>query len=122
MTTLVLVYMAPLILHTREKVVDVLRDAPVQYAQMHGQGVWARVRFHVVKNSLVPALVLHLASFAELFSGSMLAETLFNYPGLGQTVVKAGLTMIRRCFWAQQYSVRYWCLWEMHWRRYVPTG
>lgn len=92
MTTLVLVYMAPLILHTREKVVDVLSDAPVQYAQMHGQGVWARVRFHVVKNSLVPALVLHLASFAELFSGSMLAETLFNYPGLGQTVVKAGLT------------------------------
>lgn len=91
MTTLALVYMAPLILHTREKVIDVLADSPVQYARLHGQSVMAQIRFHVVKNSLLPALVLHLACFAELFSGSILAETIFNYPGLGQTLVKAGL-------------------------------
>ncbi len=91
MTTLALVYMAPLILHTREKVIDVLSDSPIEYARMHQQSRSAQIRFHVLGNSLQPALVLHLACFAELFSGSILAETVFNYPGLGQTLVKAGL-------------------------------
>ncbi|MGF1724860.1 ABC transporter permease [Photobacterium nomapromontoriensis] len=90
-TTLVLIYMAPLALHTREKVVDVLNDAPALYSQLHGQSAVAVTQFHVVKNSLLPAVILHFSHFAELFSGSILAETIFNYPGLGQTLVKAGL-------------------------------
>ena len=32
-----------------------------------------------------------IASFAELFGGSVLAETVFSYPGLGSAVAAAGL-------------------------------
>lgn len=90
-TTLALVHMAPIVLHTREKVIDVLGSDYVRYSLLHGDSKVGVVRFHVVKNSLLPAIVLHFASLAELFGGSILAETVFNFPGLGGTIVKAGL-------------------------------
>lgn len=90
-STLTLVYMAPIVLHTREKVVDVLNGEPLLYSRLHGMNLMSLTRFHIVKNSLVPAVILQFASFAELFSGSILAETVFNFPGLGQTLVKAGM-------------------------------
>ena len=40
---------------------------------------------------MVPAVMLQFASFSELFGGSMLAEQVFSYPGLGQAVVSAGI-------------------------------
>ncbi|MCL1061682.1 ABC transporter permease [Shewanella benthica] len=89
--TLALVHMAPIILHTREKVIDVLNSDYVVYSHLHGDSKRQVVSFHVLKNSVLPAIVLHFASFAELFGGSILAETVFNFPGLGASIVKAGL-------------------------------
>lgn len=89
--TLALVHMAPIILHTREKVIDVLNSDYVIYSKLHGDSKRQLVSFHVIKNSLMPAIVLHFASFAELFGGSILAETVFNFPGLGASIVSAGL-------------------------------
>ncbi|WP_299788470.1 ABC transporter permease [uncultured Shewanella sp.] len=89
--TLTLVHMAPIVLHTREKVIDVLESDFVEYSRLHGDSNASVLRYHVIKNSLLPAVVLHFASFAELFGGSILAETVFNFPGLGATLVKAGL-------------------------------
>lgn len=90
-TTLTLVHMSPVILHTREKVLDVLASDYVAYARMHGDSQASVVSFHVIRNSLVPAVVLQLASFAELFGGSVLAETLFSFPGIGQALVTAAM-------------------------------
>ena len=39
----------------------------------------------------MPALTLQFASFAELFGGSVIAENVFSYPGLGSAVAAAGL-------------------------------
>ena len=36
-------------------------------------------------------MTLQFASFAELFGGSVLAENIFSYPGLGSAVSAAGL-------------------------------
>jgi peptide/nickel transport system permease protein len=38
----------------------------------------------------LPAITLQFAHLGELFGGSLLAETVFSYPGLGQAVVQAG--------------------------------
>jgi len=89
--TLALVHMAPIVLHTREKVIDVLDSDFVEYSRLHGDSKASVLSYHVIKNSLLPAIVLHFAGFAELFGGSILAETVFNFPGLGSTLVKAGL-------------------------------
>jgi peptide/nickel transport system permease protein len=38
----------------------------------------------------MPAITLQFASISELFGGSVLAETVFAYPGLGGAVSEAG--------------------------------
>lgn len=89
--TLTVMSMAPIVLHTREKVIDVLQSDYVQYSLAHGDSLFKVVRFHVIRNSLLPAIVLQFATFAELFGGSLIAETVFSFPGLGASIVKAGL-------------------------------
>ncbi len=44
-----------------------------------------------MRNTILPAVTLQFASFAELFGGSVLAETVFSYPGLGSAAAAAGL-------------------------------
>ena len=41
--------------------------------------------------SKLPAITLQFASLSELFGGSVLAEQVFAYPGLGEATVQAGL-------------------------------
>ncbi|MUK27814.1 ABC transporter permease subunit [Aliivibrio fischeri] len=92
LTTLILGLIAPIILHTKEKVIDVIQSQHVQYARIHGLSTLSVVRFHLLRNTLIPAIVIQLAGFSELFSGSVIIETVFNFPGIGQTLVQAGLS------------------------------
>ncbi|WP_300174199.1 ABC transporter permease [uncultured Aliivibrio sp.] len=90
--TLCLSLIAPIILHTKEKVIEVNNSEHVHYARLHGQSTLSVVRYHLLRNTMVPALVIQLAGFSELLSGSVIIETVFNFPGIGQTLVKAGLS------------------------------
>ncbi len=78
-------------LHTRQKLIDVLNSEYVLFARARGEGKWTILRRHGLRNILLPALTLQFASFAELFGGSVLAENVFSYPGLGSAVSAAGL-------------------------------
>lgn len=78
-------------LHTRQKLIDVLNSEYVLFARARGEGKWTVLRRHGLRNILLPALTLQFASFAELFGGSVLAENVFSYPGLGSAVSAAGL-------------------------------
>lgn len=46
---------------------------------------------HGLRNICLPAVTLQFYYFSELFGGSVLAEQVFSYPGLGNAVVHAGL-------------------------------
>ena len=78
-------------LHTRQKLIDVLNSEYVLFARARGEGRWSILRRHGLRNILIPALTLQFASFAELFGGSVMAENVFSYPGLGSAVSAAGL-------------------------------
>lgn len=78
-------------LHTRQKLIDVLNSEYVLFARARGEGSWSILRRHGLRNILLPALTLQFASFAELFGGSVMAENVFSYPGLGSAVSAAGL-------------------------------
>ena len=78
-------------LHTRQKLIDVLNSEYVLFARARGESSWSILRRHGLRNILIPALTLQFASFAELFGGSVMAENVFSYPGLGSAVSAAGL-------------------------------
>ena len=89
--TLSLMSFANIALHTRQKLIDVLESEYVLFARARGESEFSILRRHGLRNIILPALTLQFASFAELFGGSVIAENVFSYPGLGSAVAAAGL-------------------------------
>lgn len=89
--TLVLVGVSNLILHTRSKVIDILNSDYVLYAKARGMKKGGVLNKFAFKNLILPGLSLLFTSFSELFSGTVLVENVFNYPGIGGLTVEAGL-------------------------------
>lgn len=91
MIALSLMGVGQIALHTREKIAEVMRSDFVHYARAQGDKGWALLRVQVFRHALTPALCLQFASVGELLGGSLLAEKIFAYPGLGQATIDAGL-------------------------------
>jgi peptide/nickel transport system permease protein len=82
---------SPLILHTRQRLVAFLESPAATHLAAHG----ARPRWLAfgpgARHAMGPALTVHLAGAGELFGGSVLAEAVFAWPGLGQATARAAL-------------------------------
>lgn len=89
--TLSLISFSNIALHTRQKMIDVMNSEYVLFARARGESRWTLFWRHGFRNTVLPAVTLQFASFAELFGGSVLAENVFSYPGLGLAVSAAGL-------------------------------
>ncbi len=89
--TLSIIGVANIALHTRQKLIDVLNSDYVLFARARGEEGLVLLWRHGLRNVALPAITLQFASFGELFGGSVLAEQVFSYPGLGQAPVQAGL-------------------------------
>lgn len=89
--TLSILGVAGVALHTRQKLIDVLGSDYVLFARARGEHGIVLFWRHGLRNVALPAITLQFASFSELFGGAILAEQVFSYPGLGQTIVAAGL-------------------------------
>ncbi len=89
--TLSLMSFSNIALHTRQKMIDVMNSPYILFARARGESGWTLFVRHGLRNTILPALTLQFASFAELFGGSVLAENVFSYPGLGSAVSAAGL-------------------------------
>ena len=89
--TLSVTGVANIALHTREKTVDVLSSDYARFAAARGEGRWAIVWRHGLRNLALPALTLQFGSISEIIGGSVLVEQVFSYPGIGQATVTAGL-------------------------------
>ena len=81
---------AQVTLHTRDKVREVLSSDYATLAEAQGLSRWGRAWRHGLRNGALPALTLHFSHAGELFGGSVLAETVFSYPGLGYATMEAG--------------------------------
>jgi peptide/nickel transport system permease protein len=89
--TLSVTGVASIALHTRQKIIDVLKSDYVIFAQARGERPWDIIKRHGLRNIAIPAVTLQFASFSELFGGSVLAENVFSYPGLGSAASLAGI-------------------------------
>lgn len=82
---------AQIALHTRTKMVEIMRSDYAVYAAAQGASRVEIAFRHGARNAALPAVTVLFASLGELFGGSVLAEQVFAYPGLGRATVEAGL-------------------------------
>lgn len=80
-----------LALHTREKVIEILNTDYILLAKTRGFSQKQIISKHLLRNIILPFLTLQFATLSEIFGGSILAETVFSYPGLGSVIVDAGI-------------------------------
>jgi len=90
LTTLVVVRFAGPALVMRSSMLESLRSDFVQVARAKGLSE-RRVRYHAARNSMLPMTTSFILSFAYAFSGSVLVEQVFSWPGIGQKFVSAAL-------------------------------
>lgn len=89
--TLSSIGIASIALHTREKLIAILNSNYALFAYSQGETTMGVVLHHGLRNVALPAITLQFASLSELFGGSVLAERVFGYPGLGEATIQAAL-------------------------------
>jgi peptide/nickel transport system permease protein len=82
---------ANIALHTREKLIEILHSNYALFAYAQGETITGVIWHHGLRNIALPAITLQFASLSELFGGSVLAEKVFDYPGLGNATTQAAL-------------------------------
>jgi len=80
---------SPLILHTRARAASFLESPAARHLAAHGARPLPLVLRYGTRHALGPAATVHFAGAGELIGGSVLAETVFAWPGLGQATVRA---------------------------------
>lgn len=82
---------AQIALHTRAKMIEIMQSDYALYAKAQGASRMDIALRHGARNAALPAVTVLFASLGELFGGSVLAEQVFSYPGLGKATVEAGI-------------------------------
>lgn len=79
-----LLYMAGWSRYSRSSMLEVLRQDYVRTAR--AKGLFERVVIvkHALRNALIPVITILMIDIAGIFSGAILTETIFSYPGMGR--------------------------------------
>ena len=74
---------------TRSSMLDVLRQDYLRTARAKGVSERKVVYHHALRNALIPIITIFGVQFSNVLGGSVLAETVFAWPGVGRLVVDA---------------------------------
>ena len=74
---------------TRSSMLDVLRQDYLRTARAKGVTERKVIRKHALRNALIPIITIFGVQFSNVLGGSVLAETVFAWPGVGRLVVDA---------------------------------
>jgi peptide/nickel transport system permease protein len=75
----------------RNTLLEVLREDHVQFARAHGIGEVAVLLRHALPSALIPFVTLVGTHLSELIGGTVIVESIFGWPGLGQVTLQAAL-------------------------------
>lgn len=73
----------------RGEMLDILRQDYIQTARAKGLSENRVIYVHALRNAINPLITLLGFEFASLLSGAFIAEFFFNWPGLGQLILRA---------------------------------
>jgi peptide/nickel transport system permease protein len=79
-----LLYMAGWSRYSRSSMLEVLRQDYVRTARAKGLMERVVVVKHALRNALIPVVTILVFDIAGIFSGAILTETIFSYPGMGR--------------------------------------
>jgi peptide/nickel transport system permease protein len=72
---------------TRSFMLNELSQEYVTTARVKGVPEWRVIWCHALRNAAVPLVTVIALSYASLLEGSVLTETVFSWPGLGQYLI-----------------------------------
>lgn len=78
---------------TRSAMLEVLGRHYIRTARAKGLPGWRVIARHAFPNALVPTLTSIGLAFANLLTGAVLAETIFNWPGIGRYAYIAAINL-----------------------------
>jgi peptide/nickel transport system permease protein len=80
----------------RSSISDVIKQDYIRTARSKGLAQRVVVYRHALRNGLIPIVTILGSSLATIFSGSLITENIFSWPGLGRLIY--GATMSRDYF------------------------
>ncbi|SVA23399.1 uncharacterized protein METZ01_LOCUS76253, partial [marine metagenome] len=89
--TLGLIYLAYYSRLARASMLEVLESDYIRTARAKGVGERSVVYRHALRNALIPVVTILGLQLGGLFSGALLVETVFNWPGLGRLAFESVL-------------------------------
>jgi peptide/nickel transport system permease protein len=88
-TALALVRTAVFMRYTRASVLEVLGNDYVRTARAKGLKPGIVILRHVMRNALIPVITIIGINLGVLFAGSVIIETIFQWPGIGMMFINA---------------------------------
>jgi peptide/nickel transport system permease protein len=87
--TLALSSMGSHLRYVRAAMIETLRQDFIKTARAKGVSEWGVMVHHALRNALIPVVTVLALSFGSLFSGALITETMFAYPGMGKLIYDA---------------------------------
>jgi peptide/nickel transport system permease protein len=88
-TTLTLASMGAHLRYIRAAMIETLREDYIRTARAKGASETRVLAYHALRNALIPVVTVLALSFGSLFSGALITETMFAYPGMGKLIYDA---------------------------------
>jgi peptide/nickel transport system permease protein len=88
-TAMAIVYFGYIARMTRAGTIDVLQSDYIRTATMKGLTTSQTMRRHVIRNALIPTVAVIAVQIGYLFGGIIAVEKIFNYNGMGVTMLSA---------------------------------
>ena len=74
---------------TRSAMLEVLGEDYIRTARAKGLSRWRVVALHALRNALIPVVTVIGLQVGVLFTGAILTETIFSWPGVGKWLIEA---------------------------------
>ena len=72
--------------YMRASMIETLRQDYIRTARAKGLSEWQVVIGHALRNAVIPVITVIALDFGYLFSGALMTETIFSYPGMGKLI------------------------------------
>lgn len=87
--TLTLASMGAHLRYIRAAMIETLRQDYIRTARAKGASEIRVLAGHALRNALIPVVTVLALSFGSLFSGALITETMYAYPGMGKLIYDA---------------------------------